>query len=112
VVIRGVCWNPDGKRLASVSTDGTMRVWDADTGQAVQVLGPEGGGFTVTWSPDGKRLANAPGDTTVRVWDAETGKEVLQLKHMAGILGLSWGRGGRLAGASPDGMVRVWKVAD
>jgi WD40 repeat protein len=89
-----------------------VRIWDPDTGRAVHVL-PQAGGSALAWSRDGKRLANTfVAGLVVKVWDAETGKEVLQLNYQGGVLGLSWGPGGRLAGSSPNGTVRVWKVVD
>jgi WD40 repeat protein len=49
----------------------------------------------------------------VWVWDAETGKEVLQVKQTGGVLGLTWGPDSRrLASASPDATVTLWKLAD
>src|SRR5262249_48290400 len=40
--VNGVCFSPNGKRLASASSDGTLKVWDAATGQE---------GFTLKGGP-------------------------------------------------------------
>ena len=55
-----VAFSPDGKRLASASRDGTVKVWDAATGQEIRTLkGHTGFVTSVAFSPDGKRLASA-----------------------------------------------------
>jgi WD40 repeat protein len=73
-----VAWSLDGKRLATGSWGGAVRVWDARTGK--ELLTPRaisGGVSSVAWSPDGSRLATGSG--TAQVWDAETGKELLTI---------------------------------
>ena len=75
--VRSVAFSPDGKRLASASEDGTVRVWERHDGAA---RGPALKGHTaavpsVAFSPDGKRLASASEDRTVRVWEATTGQQ-------------------------------------
>src|SRR5262245_24682862 len=82
--------SPDGKRLASNSrSDGTVKVWDAQTGQELLTLTCELSGRSLTFSPDGKRLAsggiawnaqkgrNGVVGGQVTVWDAQTGQVVL-----------------------------------
>ena len=40
--IYGLDWSPSEAILASSSWDGTIRLWDADTGACVQTLAPPG----------------------------------------------------------------------
>lgn len=63
--------------VASGSYDGTVRIWDAETGDVV--AGPFTGHThvinSVTISQDGKFIASGSDDKTVRIWDAEGGKK-------------------------------------
>jgi WD40 repeat protein len=73
--VSGGAWSPDGTRLLTTSDDGTVRIWDAATGQPQLTLtdhtdGVSGG----AWSPDGTRLLTTSYDGTVRIWDAATGR--------------------------------------
>jgi WD40 repeat protein/serine/threonine protein kinase len=71
--VTGVCFSPDGKRLASSSADWTMRVWDTASGQELLTLAVEPhtvSGQSAAFSPDGQRLACVFDDFTVNIWDA------------------------------------------
>jgi len=62
----------------SGSSDNTIRVWDADTGEA---LGAPLQGHTLTvWciaiSPDGNRIVSGAGDKAILVWDIDTGRAI------------------------------------
>ena len=56
--INSIALSADGKRIASSSSDKTVRLWDAVTGQHIRVLTQEvGSGHELVFSPDGKMLA-------------------------------------------------------
>jgi serine/threonine protein kinase len=100
-----VAYSPDGARLATGSHDGTVKIWDARTGQELLTLkGHTAEVSSVAYSPDGARLASASGDGTAKVWDARTGRELLTLKgHTAAVSSVAYSPdGARLASGCDD----------
>jgi WD40 repeat protein len=68
-----VAWSPDGLRLATVSQDRTVRIWSAQSGHELLVLGVhDGQAECVAWSPDGRHVATGSRDNTARIWAATT----------------------------------------
>jgi WD40 repeat protein len=65
-----VSFSPDGKRIVSGSSDNTLKVWDAQTGQETLTLkGHYDRVLSVSFSPDGKRIVSGSYDKTLKVWD-------------------------------------------
>ena len=62
-------FSPNGQRIVTASYDGTVRLWDADTGGAVDELDGHHKRVThVAFAPDGRRVATTSADQTARLW--------------------------------------------
>ncbi len=65
--VHAVAFRPDGKCLATLGDEGTIRVWDTGSGRPLQDHQPEhtrvveSREIRLSWSPDGRRLASTDG---------------------------------------------------
>ncbi|MCZ7686605.1 MAG: WD40 repeat domain-containing protein [Sandaracinaceae bacterium] len=105
-------FRPDGRALASTSTDASVRVWREVDGWAGRALDrDEGGRFRgVAWHPDGRRVAAGGDDSRVRSWDAESGRLLRRFEgHTDFVRGVRFTPdGSRLITGGWDRTVRVW----
>ena len=106
--VESIAFSPDGRFLASGSSDGTVKIWNLANGAELRTLTGHTDIVTaVAFSPNGQLLATASRDKTVRLWNPGTGKKL-------------WGQPGQESVAfSPDGsllatggdLVRLFKIA-
>ena len=69
--VTSVAWSHDSRRLASVSDDYTVRIWDPKNGDILQIIGMEHAGLSLT----GARFSGAIGlnDTNTRLIEQRGG---------------------------------------
>jgi WD40 repeat protein len=111
--VNSVALTPDGRRAVSASSDGTLKVWDLESGQEIRTLrGHAGKVNSVALTPDGRRAVSASSDGALKVWDLESGQEIRTFQGHAGkINAVALTPDDRRAvSASSDGTLKVWDL--
>jgi WD40 repeat protein len=112
--VNSVAFSPDGKTLASGSSDTTVRLWNAVTRRSIATLtGHTGAVNSVAFSPDGESLASGSSDTTVRLWNTVVHGGIAALTgHTGAVNSVTFSPDGKtLASGSADATVRLWSTA-
>jgi WD40 repeat protein len=113
-VVMSASFSPDSSRLASVSQQGQICVWDV--AEKRLLAHREAHGATVIWSvafsPDGKSIATTGTDQTVRTWDAESLQEKHVYRgHASEVWAVMWSPdGSQIISAGKDTTIRVWNA--
>ena len=111
-------YSPDGKKIVSSSWDGSVRMWDTDTGELLNTLRQNRGGtYSAEFSPDGKSFLAATGKS-VMIWDAESNRRGGKLlKTLTGhtdiVFTAAYSPDGKTAaggGRFGDPTVKIWDV--
>jgi len=102
--------SPDEHTLASGSDDGSIKLWDVESGALLWSGWHPQGTMCLAFSPDGNLLASGGIDATVRLWEASLGTHLEEVPHPTPVLSLAWSPDGRLL-ASGDfaGTTRLWE---
>lgn len=122
--VRDVDFSPNGARLASISNDGTIRLWDTRNRNELRPLGApiplatDEEPRTLAFSPNGQLLASAGSTGTITLWDMSEPLHPLMLgdpfpAHTDWISTLAFHPTDPiLASASGDTTIRLWDLSN
>ena len=110
-------WSKDGTKILTGSSDGTVRLWEASSGEALLTIS-EGNPTFASWSPDENSiLAVNPEANMLKVWDIETQSERFTLSDsdIAGAININteqWAprspSGDRFLTNNEAGVIKIW----
>lgn len=112
-----LAFSPDGKRVFSAASDGTIREWESATGRQRLLLKHDRWVSGMAISPDGELVASCGLDDTLRLWDRKTGRQIFQVVGHGTTGGNQLTEvtftadGQRFLSFGQDLFLRVWDVA-
>jgi WD40 repeat protein len=112
--VSGVIHLPGGQRIITCSDDGSLRVWNLESGKQMGEDWKDGESAvrSIALSPDGKKVVSGSDDGAVSLWDIDTCKVITKwMGHTRHVTSVCWSRDGRrVLSGSGDGTARQWDV--
>jgi len=112
--VDAMAFSPDGKTVLTGGHDNTARLWDAATGQPLDVSMRHGSWVNAAaFSPDGKVILTGCHDNTAQLWDAASGHSLTEpMQHSGPVIAVAFAPDNRsVLTGSEDGSARLWDAA-
>jgi WD40 repeat protein len=108
-----VAIGPDGKTIATVGIDQSVKLWSPNGTLLHSFKGHQGEIRKVAFSPDGNMIASSSSDRTVKLWRID-GTQIATFRgHAAGTWGVAFSPdGSTLVSSSGDKTVKLWRLAE
>ncbi|MBD1916469.1 MULTISPECIES: NB-ARC domain-containing protein [Cyanophyceae] len=109
-LISNLSFSPDGQTIATNGQDGSIFVWDVQTGQGDRWIAHNAPVLAVLFNPVGQTLASSSRDRTVRLWNVQTHQCLHVLEgHQSSMRMIAFDpQGQMLASGSYDQTIRLW----
>jgi len=100
----------DGRKVVSGSDDGTVKIWDMESGAELHNLsGHSDASLRAVVSADGRKVVSSNVET-MKIWDTESGAELCTLfGHSSYVTTVAASADGtKVVSGSDDGTVKIW----
>ncbi|KAJ5618692.1 hypothetical protein N7528_006803 [Penicillium herquei] len=109
--VHSVAFSPDGRLLASASSDYTVKLWDPETGALQQTLSHSDKVRCLSFSALGHLLASGCSDGSIKLWEVATGTLQQTFDHWHQVRSVSFSPDGyTLASGCDDQSIYLWEI--
>ena len=109
-IVMSLAFSPDERGLSSGSFDGSVKLWDVESGVLLWSGRHPKSTLCLALAPAGDLLASGGADATVRCWDVKLGTLLEELPHSGAVFTLAWSPDGHLfASGDTAGTIRLWQ---
>lgn len=111
-IVSTVVFSPDDRTLISSSRDGTIKLWNLETGELISTLKEDMGAvYAIALSSDGQTIASGCEDKTVRLWHRSSGELLGTFTgHSSQVNAVAFSPDGlKLVSASQDKTIKIWQ---
>lgn len=113
--ITSVAISPSRQTIISGSLDDTIRIWNLQTGEQIQILkGHLKAVNTLAITADGQTLISGGDDRNIRIWNLFTGNQIRSLvDHSRRVNSIALSPNGKIiASGSEDRTIKLWNLAN
>ena len=112
-MVTGLAWEPHGRVLASIALDGSLRFWDANSGQTVKdVEASDRGLIALAWAPEGEAVATGGEEQVIRIWSFPGAQPMGQLDGLErATTAMGWSPSGKNLVTTTHGrLLYIWDI--
>ena len=108
--VNGCAISADGRAIASACADGTLAVWDPQSGaKRFALKGHSASVNACAINADGSVIVSVSGDKTVKLWDGMTGRELMTLTgHQTKVTGCAITPDSRYVASVSESQCLLW----
>lgn len=109
--VNGAVFSADGSELYTWSSDGSIRIWNANTGRAVRVMTHGAEVLGASYSPESESLLSWSLDRSAVVWNLDSGEQEAEYQHDGSVTGATYSPNGeQVLTWSTDDTVKLWTL--